>query len=467
MFSRHNHRAVQRAVTRRLRCAIAVLACGWVIAPALRSGPPAPQDWFRTGTGLGVEKARLAAADFAARGEAVYPAARLFSDVLFADLEYSGIIEMVSKSFFPLRQPSVPAELQPAEWSTPPTSAHFLVFGNLSLAGTQLVVEAWLYDVRNPQSPPALAKRYRANVNPENSAEAQARRLAHQLADEIVSLLSGGVPGIASTQIAFVSNRSGFKEVWVMDYDGANQRRITNLQTIALTPRWSPDGSRIAFTCYQKSGGTISAQICMHSMETGRSVAFYRYRGTNSSPAWSPDGSKIVFMSSMHGDPELFLIDVSGSNLRRLTYSAGADTSPVWNPRTGQQIAFVSDRGGAPQLYIMAADGSSVEKITLPDMGYVVDPAWSPNGQLLAFSWQRPTGNYDIYVMDIATQQLVELTRDAGRNERPSWAPDGRHIVFESTRTGTRQIWTMLADGTQPRQLTFAGQNESPNWSPR
>ncbi|MCL6565216.1 MAG: translocation protein TolB [Acidobacteriia bacterium] len=463
MFSRHIHRAVPQG----LRCALAVLACGWVIAPALRSGPPVPQDWFRTGTGLGVEKARLAAADFAARGEAVHPAARLFSDVLFADLEYSGIIEMVSKSFFPLRQPSVPAELQPAEWSAPPTSAHFLVFGNLSLAGTQLVVEAWLYDVRNPQSPPALAKRYRASVNPENSAEAQARRLAHQLADEIVSLLSGGIPGIASTQIAFISNRTGSKEVWVMDYDGANQRRITNLQTIALTPRWSPDGSRIAFTCYQKSGDTISAQICMHSMETGRSVAFYRYRGTNSSPAWSPDGSKIVFMSSMHGDPELFLIDVSGSNLRRLTYSAGADTSPVWNPRTGQQIAFVSDRGGTPQLYIMAADGSSVEKITLPDMGYVVDPAWSPNGQLLAFSWQRPTGNYDIYVMDIATQQLVELTRDAGRNERPSWAPDGRHIVFESTRTGTRQIWTMLADGTQPRQLTFAGQNESPNWSPR
>ena len=106
-------------------------------------------------------------------------------------------------------------------------------------------------------------------------------------------------------------------------------------------------------------------------------------------------------------------------------------------------------------------------KIPLPDMGYVIDPAWSPNGQLLAFSWRRPSGNYDLYVMDIASHALVELTRDAGRNERPSWAPDGRHLVFESTRTGTRQIWSMLADGTSPRELTAQGQNESPNWSPK
>jgi TolB protein len=103
----------------------------------------------------------------------------------------------------------------------------------------------------------------------------------------------------------------------------------------------------------------------------------------------------------------------------------------------------------------------------LPDMGYVIDPSWSPNGALLAFSWRRPSGNYDLYVMDVASRQLVELTRDAARNERPSWAPDGRHIVFESTRGGTRQIWVMLADGTQARQLTSNGHNESPNWSTR
>jgi TolB protein len=170
-------------------------------------------------------------------------------------------------------------------------------------------------------------------------------------------------------------------------------------------------------------------------------------------------------MSSQNGDPEIYIADTSGAHLRRITFAVGVSTSPAWNPKTGQQLAFVSDRGGSPVVYLSNADGSNVEKLNLPDMGYVVDPAWSPNGQLLTFSWRRPSGNYDIYAMDIASRQLVELTRDAGRNERPSWAPDGRHIVFESTRTGTRQIWSMLADGSQPRQLTYEGQNESPNWS--
>jgi TolB protein len=141
--------------------------------------------------------------------------------------------------------------------------------------------------------------------------------------------------------------------------------------------------------------------------------------------------------------------------------------SPSWNPKTGQTIAFVSDRGGTPQLYLMNSDGTSATKLDMPDKGYVIDPAWAPNGQLLAFSWRRPNDNYDIYVMDASSRQLVELTRDQGRNERPSWAPDGRHLVFESTRGGTRQIWTMLADGSQPRQLTTGGHNESPNWSPK
>src|SRR5260370_798002 len=108
------------------------------------------------------------------------------------------------------------------------------------------------------------------------------------------------------------------------------------------------------------------------------------------------------------------------------------------------------DRGGVPQLYLMNSDGTSATKLDLPDMGYVIDPAWTPNGQLLAFSWRRPNDNYDIYVMDAATRQFVELTRDQGRNERPSWAPDGRHIVFESTPSGARQIWAMLADGSPP-----------------
>ncbi|MGB4785010.1 MAG: hypothetical protein WAQ77_09845, partial [Candidatus Acidiferrum sp.] len=253
----------------------------------------------------------------------------------------------------------------------------------------------------------------------------------------------------------------------VMDYDGSNQRPLTSLKSISLTPRWSPDASRIAFTCFAPNLGLTSAQICMFSMDTGKLVSFPRFRGTNITPAWSPDGTQIVFSSSMQGNPELYVTDVNGGRPKRLTMVNGASMSPSWNPKTGQTIAFVSDRGGTPQLYLMNSDGTSTAKLDLPDKGYVIDPAWAPNGQLLAFSWRRPNDNYDVYIMDAATQQIVELTRDQGRNERPSWAPDGRHLVFESTRGGSRQIWSMLADGSQPRQLTTAGHNESPNWSTR
>ncbi len=420
------------------------------------------QDWFRTGTGLGVEKVRLAVPDFASRDAAAQPLARVFSDVLTADLSYSGLVEMVSQSFYPAPPtwPGIPSQLKPEDWSQPPASTAMVAFGNLSVSGNDLTVEGWLNDVRNASLPAVLAKRYRGQAGEED-----ARRLAHEFADEIVSRLSGGIPGIASTRIAFVSTRTGNKEIWVMDYDGANQRQLTHLGSIALTPRWSPDATEIAFTCYVPFRGVTSAQICIYSVLAGRLLTFTRFHGTNSSPAWSPDGSEIAFMSSVQGDPEIFTAEPNGGHLHRITYSEGVDTSPVWNPKTGQQIVFVSDRGGVPQLYMMNSDGSNVEKIDLPDMGYVVDPAWSPNGQLLAFSWRRPEGNYDLYAMDIASHQLVELTRDAGRNERPSWAPDGRHLAFESTRGGTRQIWTTLADGTQARQLTTQGQNESPNWS--
>jgi TolB protein len=420
------------------------------------------QDWFRTGTGLGVSKPKVAVADFVSRNDASAATSALFSDVVRNDLDYSGIIDLASKSFYPTQVPSVPMELNYQAWTDPPTSAQFLAFGNATVTGTTEEIQAWFNDVKNPSAPPVVGRVYRGDAN-----EEQTRRYAHQFADEIIARLSGGLPGVASTQIAFVSTRSGNKEIWAMDYDGADQHQLTMLHSIALTPRWSPDADRIAFTCYPTAGSILSAQICVYSTVSSRLLSWPRYRGTNSAPAWSPDGTKVMFMSSMFGNPELFIAEADGSHARRLTHSTGADTSPAWNPKTGQQVAFVSDRGGSPQLYVMDADGSEVQKIELTDKGYVIDPSWSPNGQLLAFSWRRPSGNYDLYIMDIATHDLVELTRDAGRNERPSWAPDGRHIVFESTRTGTRQIWTMLADGSEVKQLTTQGQNESPNWSPK
>jgi len=419
------------------------------------------QDWFRAGTGLGVDKPRIAVTDFTPRADNAKAHATLFTQTVRDDLSFSGIIELVSPSFYPTQAPSEPQELQRPVWTGPPLNANFVAFGNLTETSTEVAIPAWMYDVRSTSNEAVVGKLYRGAPT-----DAQVRKFAHQFADEIISKLSGGFPGVGATQIAFISSRTGTKEVWVMDYDGANQHPLTSLHSISLTPRWSPDSSRIAFTCFAPANNVVSAQICMYSFDAGKVVSFARYRGTNSSPTWSPDGSEVMFSSSMQGSPALYVSDASGNRPKRLTFSnSGGDTSPAWNPKTLQTVVFVSDRGGVPQLYMMNSDGTNTQKIDVPDKGYLVDPSWSPNGQLIAFSWRRPSGNYDIYVMDIGSRHILELTRDSGRNERPSWAPDGRHLVFESTRTGTRQIWTMLADGSQPHQLTTTGHNESPNWS--
>jgi TolB protein len=190
--------------------------------------------------------------------------------------------------------------------------------------------------------------------------------------------------------------------------------------------------------------------------------------GLNISPAWSPDGSKLAFSSSRSGDPEIYLANADGAGLKRLTNFHGPDVSPVFNPKTGTQIAWVSGQTGLPQIWMMEIDGTNPQRMT--DQGYAVSPSWSPNGQFLAFSWLRKygpgaPGARDIYVMDIASRQWVQLTHDGGANDFPSWSPDGRHIVFQSSRSGSEQIWSMLADGSQQKQLTFLGTNSQPSWS--
>jgi TolB protein len=433
---------------------------------SLLLAPPSfsQEGWFKAATGIGQAKPRIAVSDFAARSDNAKSHSALFTSVVRDDLAFSGVVDLSSPSFYPQTAPSQPGELRMLDWSQGPVNANFLAFGNLTETPAEVAIFAWLFDVVNPSNQAIIGKVYRGHPT-----DVQVRIFAHQFADEIIRYLGGGLPGIASTQIAFIrGNTNGAKEVWLMDYDGSNQHKLTSLGTVSLTPHWSPDASRIAFTCFEPVSGVTSAQICMYSFDAEKTVTFGRFRGTNTCPTWSPDGSQVMFSSSMQGNPALYVTDASGNRPKRVTFANnGVDTSPAWNPKTGQSVAFVSDRAGTPQLYMMNSDGTNTQRVDLPDMGYVIDPAWSPNGQLLAFSWRRPSGNYDIYVMDVASHKILELTRDSGRNERPAWAPDGRHLVFESTRSGTRQIWTMLADGTAAHQLTTSGHNESPNWSPK
>jgi len=420
--------------------------------------PSPAQDWFRTGINLGAPRVRLAVTEFSPHSvdQILVNFTQEFNQVLANDLDSAGIFDIISKSYFPLKIPQEPPDVDFKAWGEPPASAQMLVFGKTEVINANLVITARLFDVKNPANPSVLAKRYVATLN-----EISTREAAHRFANEIIQALGGGVPGISLSRVAFVSNRTGFPEVWVMDYDGFNQRPITSFRSESLTPRWSPDNTRIAFTSYWKR----NPDLYMFSLETNHLLTFPTFKGLNTTPAWSPDSKRLAFCSSMSGDPEVYVSDANGFNLQRLTFSPGVDISPVWNPKTGNEVAFVSDRSGAPQIYIVAADGSNLRRLITAG-GDASGPSWSPNGMFIAFHWRvTETGTYDIYVVEIATGRIIQLTHDTGRNESPSWSADGRRLVFQSTRSGTRQVWTMLADGTNPKQLTTAGQNWNPNWS--
>jgi TolB protein len=427
---------------------------------------PAPlfaQDNVFTGTNTGVATIRIAAADFkpSSTDAQTVPFKRTFDTTLYADLANAGIFDIVSKSLLPQSTPGTPAEITLAQWSADPVSAAMVVFGTLGVQNGRLVVNGYLFDAKNTQYPQVLAKQYN-----EDPSEDSARQCAHRFADEIIFRLGGGIPGIAETKIYYVKLIGANKEIWEMDYDGANQHAITNLGTVSISPRVAPDNSRVAFSSLGKDG----FQIRMYSLLLGRMVNFPSAGGTNISPSWSPNGKEIAFSSSRTNDPEIWITDANGALARRITSLRGPDVSPTYNPKTGDQIAWISGRTGLPQLYIMNTDGSGITRLT--DGGYATSPSWSPNGQFVAFAWDRKygpgaPGGQDIYVMEVATKRWIQLTHDGGRCDFPSWSPDGRHITYANSadgKAGHTKIWTMLADGTQKRALTEAGA-DMPNWS--
>ena len=415
---------------------------------------------INSGTDRGLIGVKIAVPEFqpAATDAKTMTLTALFNKVLWEDLDYSGGLTLVSRSLYPLGKFSEPGDVKPDDWTSPAVDAQFIGFGNARVSGGRMSVEARLWDLKNAANREAIGKRYGSD-----DSEAGARLIAHQFADAIIELIGGGIRGIALTKIAYIGERTqGVKELYVMDYDGNDSGAMTAYKSTVMTPAWSPDGEKIAFTSYRR--GMPDIEIL--SRLDRRSYAFERAGGTTTTPSWSPDGGKIAFATSRDGsDTEIYVADWNGKNMRRLTVNKAVDISPVWNPRTGREIAFTSDRDGSPQLYIMDAEGTNVRRL-IEEGGHAVEAAWSTDGQRIAFAWQRSrTSNFDIYVHDLATGKNTQITQDTGDNERPSWAPDGRHIAFESSRAGSRQIFSMLLDGTKVRQLTNTGKNTAPAWS--
>ncbi len=359
-------------------------------------------------------------------------------DVIRNDLEFSGRFVLFHSSEYDAAAKKYFEE----------NGALGYVRGTLAFEGDNFLLDAHLVDVSTDEV--IVGKKL-------SGKKSDLRNSAHAFSDELVFQLFGE-KGIAQTRIAYVSSRSGNKEIYAMDYDGANFVQLTKNGSINLNPCWMDENSKIVFTSY--AGGNPGFQLL--NVTTRVASPYSSPAGMSTAPAYNKIDRELVFANSSKGATEIFRAPAAGGKPSRLTFTGGINTSPTWSPN-GYEIAFMSDRNGNPMLYVMDRDGSNVRRITFEGK-YHGSPAWSPKGDLIAFSSMEGS-NMDIYTITPDGKNLRRLTSRAGSNESPSWSPDGRHIAFTSTRTGSSEIFVMRGDGSHPKRLSFSGGNSMPKWS--
>jgi len=385
--------------------------------------------------------------------------AKTISDVLWDDLLFEREFDLIPRDIIA----TVPAahsfdDIPFDRWRE--LNVDGLLVGTVRKTDKGMHIEMRLFNPRNRQQ--AMGTQY-------DGSAGSARLFAHTISDEVHDK-QRGLKGVARSRLTFDSNRDGdrvrgtvenrnVKEIYISDYDGENQRRITVSRSLNISPRWSPDGRSIAYTSFER----IEPNIFISNIFQGTREDVTKGVKNNFLPAWSPDGSRIAFMSNRDGNPEIYVANRDGSNVHRLTNNPALESSPTWSP-SGTQIAFTSDRSGSVQIYVVAADGlGAVQRLTTES--YADKPTWSP-APLNEIAFASRTGpGFDIKVIDVGTRQIRQLTFGEGSNESPVFAPNGRHLAFMSTRAGKSQIFTMARDGKNLKQITKTGANEMPDWS--
>jgi len=425
------------------------------------------------------EKPKIAVPDFRGSGDA-QRVMDPFNQTLWDELSGSGVLTMVAKGLYPLTVPQRPQDFHPpttvaplrrgdpprvqsngpwlTDWAAPPVNANYLAFGYTGVQDGRLVLFGWLYNLGQPDPTSAqlIGKLYYGSVDVDG-----AKKVAREFAADILQQF--GAKSLAGSKVYFVSDRTGNKEIWSMDYDGSNQRQLTHYRSVSTMPAVSPDGKEVAFTTYALG----NPKIMIYSTDSAKRLPFYNpVSSAVETPEFTPDGQRLFFATSIEGWVQICLADASGGNMRRISHVRAIEVSPKVNPRNPSDVVFISGRGGSEQLWRMNIDGGDLDRLTNGE-GYVANPAWHPNGQILAFAWTKgyEPGAYNIFVMDIAKRTPIQLTHGNGRNENPWWAPDGVHLVFSSKRGSATQLYTMLADGTNVQQLTTQGNNLQPVWA--
>ena len=390
-------------------------------------------------------------------------AARTIAEVLWRDLEFEREFRMVARDTYDtIPVPRSLTDLPFDSWRE--LGADQVISCTVeNIRNDQIRVTARLFNVRSLES--AFGVEYSGPIT-------NVRIYAHQLSDEI-HRNQRALQGIARTKISFVSDRDSesvlglvedraTKEIYFADYDGANVRRVTVSRSLNTTPAGSPTGRAIAYTSWRRG----FQDVFVSHIYQGRLEA--PAGGTreihNWLPAWSPDGQQMTFTSNRDGNPDLYVMNADGSGVRRLTNHPAIDTSPTWSPQ-GHQIAFTSDRTGTPQIYVIGVDGTGLRRLTFES--YCDRPTWSPAPyNEIAYSSRTGPG-HDIKAIDLATNEVRQLTFGLGTNESPSYSPNGRHLAFMSTRgSGRKQIWVINRDGRNLKRITSISNNEMPSWSP-
>jgi TolB protein len=448
-----------------MRAAIAgaVVAIGAShVAQTRAQGQATPQVELRISSGGG-SQVRYAVPEFVAASPDVAEAGRTIAQVLWNDLDFEREFYMIPRDTY-ASIPRVGAGSLPPFPAWRELGADAVLSGSVEKVGDQLRVDFRLYRVSDQQQ--VLAARYEADArNP--------RLIAHRISDEIFAK-QVQLKGVARTKLAFISDRNRepllgtvekreIKELYISDYDGANEQRITVSRSLTLNPSWSPDAQSIAYTAYRAS----SADIVVSSIYKGLLQRPAKGVGSNHLASFAPDGKRLAFASNRDGNYEIYVANVDGSGLRRVTTNPADDLTPTWSP-SGDQIAFVSDRTGRPQVYVTGVDGVGLRLISEGET-HADRPTWSPAPfNEIAFTAQRGSW-FDIKIFDATkggSRWLTDNRTTGGSNESPAFSPTGRHLAFHSTRTRSTQIFVIGRDGRGERQITRTGNNQTPSWSP-